>query len=77
MTKKRTKVAIAVSTVVAGLLMGAGVVYASSDGPDVCGPVPQLSAAVGPNGAAADDTEVGDGAPLCVRPVPALPPLSS
>jgi hypothetical protein len=73
MTKNRVRATIAAGVVVAGLLTGAGVVYATSDGG--CGPSPSLSKAVGPNGTTSADTTAVDG-PLCVAPVAPVAPVS-
>lgn len=74
MKKNRVKATIAIGVAVAGLLAGAGVVYATTEGGG-CGPVPSLSKAVGPNGGTAADTTAADG-PLCVAPVAPVAPIS-
>jgi len=75
MTRTQVKATIAAGVAVAGLLAGAGVVYATTTGHDGCGPVPSLSKAVGPNGSTAADTSATDG-PLCVAPVAPVAPIS-
>jgi hypothetical protein len=75
MNKTRVKATIAAAVALAGLLAGAGVVYAATTGPDSCGPVPSLSKATGPNDSTSTGTNTSptDG-PLCVAPaVPVVP----
>ena len=74
MTRNRVRATIAAGVAVAGLIAGAGVVYATSTGGD-CGPVPSLSKAVGPGGSTGTDTTAAGG-PLCVAPVAPLAPVS-
>lgn len=76
MSKNRIKATIVGGVVAAGLLAGAGVVYATSgSGPDGCGPAPSLSKAIGPDGSSADSSSAGSG-PLCVAPVAPVAPIS-
>lgn len=74
MNKTRVKATIAAGVAVAGLLAGAGVVYATTTGAG-CGPAPSLSKAVGPNGDTSADAS-DPGGPLCVAPVAPVAPIS-
>lgn len=77
MVQNRVKAMIAGGVALAGLLAGAGVVYATTGGADDCGPAPSLSKAVGPNGdTSADTNDAATGGPLCVAPVAPLAPIS-
>ena len=76
MSKNRLKATIVGGVVAAGLLGGAGVVYATSGfGPDGCNPNTSTVKAIGPDGSAAADT-TGTGGPLCVAPVAPVAPIS-
>lgn len=79
MSKNRIKATIVGGVVAAGLLAGAGVVYATSGpGSGDCGPAPSLSKATGPDGSSADSSSAGvtTGGPLCVAPVAPVAPIS-
>lgn len=74
MSKNRVRAAIAGGVVLAGLLAGGGIVYATTAGSD-CSSTPQLSKAIGPDGSTAADVS-NDGGPLCVAPVAPVAPLT-
>lgn len=76
MSKNRVRAAIAGGVVVAGLLAGGGIVYATTTGSADCGPAPQLSKAIGPDGSTAADASEDKGGPLCVAPVAPVAPLT-
>ncbi|HEY0494579.1 MAG TPA: hypothetical protein VGD48_02485 [Kutzneria sp.] len=76
MSKNRFRAAIAGAAIVAGLLAGAGIVYATTNGPDGCGTVSSLSKAVGPNGTSSADPSNNNDGPLCVAPEAPVAPIS-
>lgn len=76
MQKKRLKATIAGGVVLAGLLAGAGVVYATTGDGGACGQAPAMTSATAPTGSTPDTSTGPQDGPLCVAPVAPLPPLS-
>ncbi|WIV59118.1 hypothetical protein [Amycolatopsis nalaikhensis] len=76
MPKKRLKATIAGGVVLAGLLAGASVAYATTGEGGGCGQAPAMTSASGPTGGTADPSAGPPDDPLCVARVAPLPPTS-